>query len=403
MSGPNTPGPVPPPPPPPHEPETHADAAAERTAAMRPVSDGTQRLDAVPHGVAPTHPSTPPAVQRVSAARRMPRPVSPPSSPYGGPAPRPAPPAARPTLPPAGLPVQQVAAPGASAEPWAAPGAPTVRHAPVPQPAAPTVQQPPVTTTAQQPAVAPYAQPAPYAPQQPGHAPGYAPQPGYPPQHHAAQQPPAYAHQPAAPAPQYAAPHAAPHPAYAGPGQPAQQARRRRLSPGWIAFIVFDVALVAVLGVVVWNLFGGSPATEDGPGAGTASVAPSDEPTEEAPPAQTLASFAAPSGNITCEITTAAVTCSIAELNQQPAPVEGCDGTTGYRVTIEAATGEVDLPCVPPDEQPTPAPQDVRRLEYGQSVTEGQFTCNSEQSGMQCRDDRSGRGFTVARAGIGSF
>ncbi len=83
--------------------------------------------------------------------------------------------------------------------------------------------------------------------------------------------------------------------------------------------------------------------------------------------------------------------------------MEGCEGTTGYVVRVQAADGKVSLPCVAAQDQPQPAPENLDRLAYGESITRGQFTCTSEKTGMQCKDDESGRGFTVAKAGVGTF
>lgn len=47
-------------------------------------------------------------------------------------------------------------------------------------------------------------------------------------------------------------------------------------------------------------------------------------------------------------------------------------------------------------------PKKLDELAYGESVTEGDFTCTSEQDGMYCRHDPSGNGFSLARAGIGA-
>lgn len=171
---------------------------------------------------------------------------------------------------------------------------------------------------------------------------------------------------------------------------------------------MLDVVLIAAAAVFAWNLLSGpSPrmgAGDDATTASTASQAPSDAATDAAQaPAAVLAAFASPSSNITCEITADDVTCSIWQLAQQPAPVDTCDGTVGYRVTIDAASGEVKLPCVPTSEQPQKAPGDMQKLDYDQSVTQGQFTCSSSKSGVNCKDNESGKGFTIAKAGIAPY
>jgi hypothetical protein len=289
-------------------------------------------------------------------------------------------------MPRAGIPLQQVHTPEAGAGDWFA--------------AAATAQQQP-----QQP------QPASYAPQ------GYAQGQGQ----YAQPYPPSYDQQPQGVAPAvygqgaYASVPAAQE-AYAGvqqayAGHPAgESASRRRLSGGCIPFILFHVVLLAAAGIFAWNLLSGpsphmEPVTGQA-GGSTAAASPTDSGDDGAaatPTGASLATFAAPSRNIACEITTDAVTCSIAKLNQQPAPIDGCDGTTGYRVMMAAGTGKVTLPCVPASDQPKAAPKNMKPLKYGDSISQGEVTCTSEKSGMQCKDNKSGRGFTGARAGIGTF
>lgn len=175
-----------------------------------------------------------------------------------------------------------------------------------------------------------------------------------------------------------------------------------RLSPGWIAFIVVDVLLVIGAVVFAISLLGGGGGADDpadpgaAPSAGTTQGA---EPTTQAP--TETAAFASETRNIACEMTDVGVTCSIAELATQPAPVSGCEGTVGYRVVLDDAG--VNQPCVPAAEQPQPAADGVEVLPYGQSKTVGGYTCDSENTGVTCRDEATGKGFTVAKAGIRSL
>ncbi len=302
-------------------------------------------------------PGVPPRVQRVPSAHRMP----PSFSPSGGTAP-PAPPA-----------------PPASTASTASYGQP----APV-QPHAYGQHG--------------YGQEA-YAPPQPQVPPGgYAAGPAY------GAAGPAYAEAPAA--------HPAAPPAPPGPGGPGGgRSRRGRLTPGWIAFIAVDALLLVVAVVFAVQVFGGgSPGTHEagaGPGAQAGQESgeqdgAGDDGSDGPAEAEVLAQFASPSRNITCEITTAGASCGIAELDKQPAPVEGCDGTTGYVVALDG-DGRVSLPCVPSSEQPEKASEDADVLEYGESITEGDYTCSSAETGMSCTYDPSGRGFSLARAGIGTF
>ncbi|MGB2557872.1 hypothetical protein [Cellulosimicrobium cellulans] len=222
-------------------------------------------------------------------------------------------------------------------------------------------------------------------------------------------QQPAY-HPPASAAPAAAAPRAS----SGGTGAPSGPSTGRRdgrggdgggrgsnrLGAGWIAFIVVDALLV--LGAIVFaiSLLGGGDEEPLG-GASTSPAATATDGAEEPAPAEPTVSetFASESRNITCEVTDVSATCVIAQLGTQPAPVDGCDGTVGYKVVLDA-DGSVDQPCVPAAEQPQPAPGDTAILDYGTSKTVGPFTCDSAETGMTCRDDATGKGFTIARAGI---
>ncbi|WP_418277401.1 hypothetical protein ACNHYB_05520 [Isoptericola jiangsuensis] len=237
--------------------------------------------------------------------------------------------------------------------------------------------------------------------QQPSHQPGYqqpSHQPGYQqPSHQPAYQQPS--HQPAY--------QQAPAPADPPTTQnPAVGRSRRRLTPGWIAFIALDVVLIVVVGIFAFNAITG-PSPQVAPTGDVAAAAdPSQEPGDEdadaaADPGEQLAEFASPSRNITCQFFENAVTCGIAALDQQPAPVESCDGTTGYVVTLDA-DGQVSLPCVESGDSPKKASKKTDQVPYGESVTEGDFTCESRQDGMHCVHDPSGNGFSLARAGIGT-
>ncbi|WP_402467490.1 hypothetical protein [Isoptericola aurantiacus] len=301
-------------------------------------------------------------------------------------------------MPPSITPGASAASPPA-ASPDAAPTAPQTPtvHAPVP----------PAPTSAP-PAAAPASSPAPPPARQPAYQQQAYTQPAYaqPPQQYTAQPQP-YGYTPE----QYA---------YQQPGGPqgttqtpavaAGQRRKKKLTPGWIAFIALDVVLVVVALVVGVNALSGSeePAVTAGDPAAVASPGTdgaddeSGQADQEAATGALVAEFASPSRNISCQIFENAATCGLAELNQQPAPVEGCDGTTGYVVTLDGE-GKVALPCVAKSDKPKKAPKKMAVLAYGDSTTEGDFTCTSEQDGMSCRHEPTGNGFSLARAGVGKL
>ncbi|WP_345293396.1 hypothetical protein [Isoptericola chiayiensis] len=275
------------------------------------------------------------------------------------------------------------------------PPAPTERSAPVqsPAPAPAPVRAPSYPAGTQQWAPqAPPPAPAPHGHQQPSAPPQSPQQYGYTPQQYAYQQaggPPPTTQSPAV----------------------GDDDRRRRLTPGWIAFILLDVVLVVVMVVLAFDLLGGpDDSGEQDPVAGASQDAGTDTSGEDGTgdeaaqdaAGEQVAEFASPSRNITCQVYENEVSCGLAELDQQPAPVEGCDGTTGYVVTLDSE-GKVALPCVAKGDKPKTAPKKTSQLAYGDSRTDGDFTCTSEQDGMYCEHDPTGNGFSLARAGVGTY
>jgi hypothetical protein len=160
-------------------------------------------------------------------------------------------------------------------------------------------------------------------------------------------------------------------------------------------------ALVVVAVVLGFTLFGG------GSGAGPASAASSPRPSETTSHrigsgGGSARTFSSPSRNITCEVSADEARCGIADLSEKPAPVQGCDGTVGYVVEVGRG-GKVAAPCVPSNQQPYAAGGSVTLLAYGKKITVGDLVCKSEKTGVRCSDKSSGKGFTLARAGIGTF
>lgn len=190
---------------------------------------------------------------------------------------------------------------------------------------------------------------------------------------------------------------------------------RSGLGPGWVAFIVVDVILIAVVGFMALTVFGGGDDEPTQPGAATTQEAAEEsepaetttsgdsEPTTPAPdrPGGTPTTVASPSRNITCTIDADGARCGIAELASAPAPVDSCDGTIGY--VYQVGADGITTPCVSRDDRPVPAGSNVAVLDYGQSVQQFGFTCESAETGMSCSDDATGRGFRLARAGASTF
>ncbi|NMR19644.1 hypothetical protein [Cellulomonas fimi] len=187
------------------------------------------------------------------------------------------------------------------------------------------------------------------------------------------------------------------------PDGPQARGRSRRgaLGPRLTTFVVVDALLVLAF-LVVLVLFlssgpgtGGDAAPDDGatpaatgptsPGAAPSAGSAGDDDT----------TFALPSGNIACEMSTDAATCTIANTTATPPPDAGCTGVIGRILTVTAEGAE--MPCVE-GALPGVAAPGTAVLEYGDSTTVGDFTCTSSSTGVTCRHDPSGRGFALARA-----
>jgi hypothetical protein len=184
------------------------------------------------------------------------------------------------------------------------------------------------------------------------------------------------------------------------PPEPAPE--RKKLSPGWIAFIALDVLLVVAAIVFAVNLLGspsGSTGNDPSTSAGQSTDPDANEGLETDGGAD-VETFAAPSLNITCTISADAAACGIAQLDQKPAPDASCGGASGYVAKVDP-TGNVTQPCVAKKDQPKKASDDVAILQYGGEKKAHGFTCASADTGMTCIADSTGTGFSIARAGIG--
>lgn len=182
----------------------------------------------------------------------------------------------------------------------------------------------------------------------------------------------------------------------------APEPERKRLSPGWIAFIALDVLLVVAAIVFAVSLIGPPDGSPSGGRTTTAeqSAEPETEEGLELDGGPGVEIFASPTLNITCTISADAATCGIAQLAKDPAAAPGCTGTSGYIARVDA-TGSVTQPCVAAENRPAAAAADVSVLDYGATKTAHGFTCASAKTGMQCVVGATGAGFTIARAGIG--
>lgn len=175
----------------------------------------------------------------------------------------------------------------------------------------------------------------------------------------------------------------------------------RRLGPGLTAFLAVDVVLVVVFVVLLATTLGGRDAPDEPSTTGEqtpqAEESPEEEPAEEPEDVGALQAFVLPSGNIHCAMSETSATCTILQFQfEPPAPPDGCAGTVGHTLTVEAGS-PASFACVEGD--PPPVPEGTPVLEYGEQSTVGEMTCSSSENGVLCRHDASGQGFAVARAG----
>ncbi len=203
-------------------------------------------------------------------------------------------------------------------------------------------------------------------------------------------------------------------PGHAASGTPAGRwdALRDRLSaarlpdgglrgavPHRAAAIAVAATLVLAAAVVVAAYVGsertGDPGAPQGPGAGTAPVAaPADlvAGTTAADPAAfgSPASFTSPTGNISCRITggagDGAVRCDVTARTWSAGGCPDAALVTGGPAGARTECGGA------------PVGSGAPVLDYGTHLTEGDVTCVSSRTGVECRDARTGAGFTAARA-----
>jgi hypothetical protein len=129
------------------------------------------------------------------------------------------------------------------------------------------------------------------------------------------------------------------------------------------------------------------PATSEPPSvAAPPSVSPANERATE------MVGFTSPSGNVGCMLNPGYARCDIAERDWTPPPrPSDCEFDYGQGIALS------------PGEQPTfvcagdTALGGGEPLAFGRSVRAGPFQCVGADSGITCRDTKSGRGFTIAR------
>lgn len=111
-----------------------------------------------------------------------------------------------------------------------------------------------------------------------------------------------------------------------------------------------------------------------------------------------LTGFTSPTGNIGCFIDRRSVRCDIRERDWEPPPAPAdCELDYGQGITLRAGAA-ADFVCAGDTALDAGEP-----LPYGGSIQAGLLRCESEESGMVCRDEESGRGFVLAKGGYELF
>jgi hypothetical protein len=105
-----------------------------------------------------------------------------------------------------------------------------------------------------------------------------------------------------------------------------------------------------------------------------------------------LTGFTSPTGNIGCYIDQESVRCDIGDRDWEPpkAP-SNCKLDYGQGIELRAG-GAADFVCAGDT-----ALGGGEVLDYGTSIGAGLLICESEESGMTCRDTETGRGFTLSK------
>ncbi|MEV1294807.1 hypothetical protein [Pseudonocardia sp. NPDC049635] len=159
------------------------------------------------------------------------------------------------------------------------------------------------------------------------------------------------------------------------------------------------IAAVAVVVALVLAVVGAITAEPDAQEAGstgsaqveTPAVVPADLVADSTPadPAGfgDPASFTSPTGNITCSMGAGEARCDVATRDWT---IDGCPADAG--LVVGGAAGS-RTSC-----DPAPAATGAAMLDYGTHLTRGDLTCVSRRTGVECRDARTGHGFTAARA-----
>ncbi len=165
-------------------------------------------------------------------------------------------------------------------------------------------------------------------------------------------------------------------------------APRARLSGGEKALIVVVAVLVVVFLVLLADRVGGSRGAAAPTTGGSAGVGESSQVLDLE--GQRF-SFRLPSGNIGCAMSPDGVLCAIVTFDYTPPAVPGCEADTGVAFALDDAGAAALCTSGIPDFG------EVAVLPYGESLTVGDYTCESSEQGIRC-GDAAGHGFSLRRS-----
>jgi hypothetical protein len=105
-----------------------------------------------------------------------------------------------------------------------------------------------------------------------------------------------------------------------------------------------------------------------------------------------LVGFRSPSSNVGCYLDVDYVGCDIAEADWSPPPRPAdCEFDYGQGITFVPG-GRAEFVCA----GDTALVPDGTALSYGQSISPGVLQCDSAETGITCRDTKTGHGFAIA-------
>lgn len=153
--------------------------------------------------------------------------------------------------------------------------------------------------------------------------------------------------------------------------------------------------VLALLGVL-----SGCSLPDDGSAPTPATAVPSARagfggPTPTPVPAREVkeSKFRTPTQNIACLLSESEVRCDIVRKNwSAPSKPADCELDWGNGMTVTG--GEATFTCV----GDTVVGTSTSTLKYGQAVRSGTVRCDSIHTGLTCKDEKTGHGFTLASA-----